>query len=204
MSAVSAHLGRTGNIVVLAHVELANRAGRAALQQPLINALSVEEVQAGHGSQFLVRLVLDQADHALRHGLICAVSGIGYDLLLCDRSDGQRLDDRPRCRLDESARQLIGEEALVQAADVDRAMHVVILNVVQDLEQVHVGRGARTSVMVMAVMVSVELICIAAILLHHGRHLLLIVVVVITATESATMARRCCVLAMSSSSSAHR
>ena len=47
---VCAHLGRARHIVVLAHVELADGAGRAALQKPLVDALTVEKVQAWHGS----------------------------------------------------------------------------------------------------------------------------------------------------------
>lgn len=49
-------------IVVAPHVELANRALGAALQQPLVNATAVEEVQTGHGADFLVVFVLSETD----------------------------------------------------------------------------------------------------------------------------------------------
>ena len=76
---------------------------------------------------------------------------------------------------------MVSQEALVQVTDVDAAVHVVALDVVQDLEQVHMGRRATVAAVVV---MSVELIRVAAVLLHDCGQLLLVVV----ATES-SMAR---------------
>lgn len=70
MPAVSTHLGRACHIVVFAHVELANGASRAAFEQPFVDALSVEEVQTRHRSQFFSCFVVDEAHHAFHEGFV--------------------------------------------------------------------------------------------------------------------------------------
>ena len=68
---------------------------------------------------------------------------------------------------------MVSQEALVQVTDVDAAVHVVALDVVQDLEQVHMGRRTIATSMVV---VPVDFIRVAAVLLHSCGHLLLVVV----------------------------
>ena len=72
----------------MAHIEFADGTSAATFEQPSIDALTMEEVHAGHSPQLLARLVLDQADHAFGHSLL--FMGLGLvcsDLLLRDCSD---------------------------------------------------------------------------------------------------------------------
>ena len=54
-----------GHVVVFADVKLANGASARALQQPLVNAVRVEVVQARHRAHTVALLVIHDADHAL-------------------------------------------------------------------------------------------------------------------------------------------
>jgi len=74
LATIRAHLGSTCHVIVFTDVEVADGAGGSPFEEPFVDALSVEEVEAGHCPKFLTSLVLDLAHHALR--LSFAVVGI--------------------------------------------------------------------------------------------------------------------------------
>ena len=56
---VRAHLRSAGDVVIFPDVKLADWASRAALQKPLVDALSVEEVETWHRTKLFVFLVFN-------------------------------------------------------------------------------------------------------------------------------------------------
>lgn len=110
-------------------------------------------------------------------------------MLLGDLAHWERFHDGPWCRLDERAREVICEVTIVQVLHV---VHVIALDVIQDLQKVHVGRRSVASMVV-----SISLFVIVAIRLHH-------VLLRGAAFVEPVVARRSRVLTMSSTPPAAR
>lgn len=121
----------TCDVVVFLDVELANWTRRSSLQQPLVYALPVEEVHAGHGPHLVTLFVLYEAHHALAIAFVFVVLALGH-LLSCHLTEGQALYDRFRGRLAD----------LVEIEDLDAA-HVpaigclLLADVLQYLKEAH-------------------------------------------------------------------
>ena len=81
------------HIVVFLHIKLANRASWASLKQPLIDALPMEEVHAWQSAQFFSCFILNKTDHAFGRCLLFTLSAIVSNLLSCDLSHRQTLND---------------------------------------------------------------------------------------------------------------
>ena len=129
--AICAHLSRICHIVIFPYVKFANRARRSSFEEPLVYALLVEEVHAGHGPHLVTLFVLYEAHHALAIAFVFVVLALGH-LLSCHLTEGQALYDRFRGRLAD----------LVEIEDLDAA-HVpaigclLLADVLQYLKEAH-------------------------------------------------------------------
>ena len=115
LSPVGAHLIWAGHVVVFPDVEFANGACWAAFKQPLVDALSVEEVQTRHRSQLLTNFVLYQTHHALRCGFVfvrCSCD-ILQNLLFGHSPHRKTLNDRFWSSL--AVRKLVSDLKLLKA-----------------------------------------------------------------------------------------
>ena len=120
----------TRDVVVLLDVELADRTGRASLQQPLIYTLLVEEVHAGHGSHFVSLFVFHEAHHALAIALVLVVLAL-LDLFRRHLAQRQAIHDR----LGGGLADLIQVENLY-ATHVSPVSCLLLADMLQDLKKV--------------------------------------------------------------------
>jgi hypothetical protein len=89
------------HVIVFANVELAHWTGTGSLQQPLIDTIGVEKVQAGHGSNIFCNFILHEAYHTFFAGFIPIgnICSLTNQILLSDQMIRKCLYDCERSHI---------------------------------------------------------------------------------------------------------